>query len=131
MLLPITFFLAAIFGLVLVFLSAYVSMWRRTLNVALGDGNNETLRRRIRAHANFVENAPFLILLCALLEIGQAIQWSIGVIAIAFVTARLLHAFAILFGRDAKPRAFAMIVQHGATVVACAYLILMVVAPDR
>lgn len=131
MLLPITFFLTAIFALTLVALSVFVSMWRRVLNVAFGDGNSDILRRRIRAHANFVENAPFLILLTGALEIGQATQWVVGLLAIAFILARLLHAFAILFGRDAKLRAAAMVLQHFAVVVAAVYLILLVVAPDR
>jgi uncharacterized membrane protein YecN with MAPEG domain len=129
--LPVTFFLTAIFALMLVALSTFVSMWRRTLNVAFGDGNNDILRRRIRAHANFIENAPFLILLTMALEIGQATQWMIGLIAIGFMVARILHAFAILFGRDARLRAAAMVLQHFTTVIAAVYLIIMVVAPDR
>ncbi|HVZ29659.1 MAG TPA: MAPEG family protein [Asticcacaulis sp.] len=129
--LPVTFFLTAIFALMLVALSAFVSMWRRVLNVAFGDGNSDVLRRRIRAHANFIENAPFLILMTGALEIGQATQWVIGLIAIGFLLARMLHAFAILFGRDAKLRAAAMLLQHFATVIAAVYLIILVVAPDR
>lgn len=129
--LPVTFLLTALFALMLVGLSAYVSMWRRVLNVAFGDGNSDILRRRIRAHANFIENAPILLVITGGLEIGQATQWVIGLIAIGFLVARLLHAFAILFGRDARLRAAAMLLQHFATVIAAVYLILLVVAPDR
>lgn len=129
--LPVTSFLAAAFALMLVALSTYVSMWRRSLNIAFGDGNNDTLRRRIRAHANFAENAPLLLIVTAVLEIGQATQWVVGLIAIVFMVARVLHAFAILFGRDAKLRAAAMLLQHLTTVIGAVYLILLVVAPDR
>lgn len=129
--LPVTFFLTAVFALMLVALSTFVSMWRRALNVAFGDGNNDILRRRIRAHANFIENAPFLLIMTAALEIGQVTQWVVGLIAIGFMVARILHAFAILFGRDAKLRAAAMILQHFTTVTAAVFLILLVVAPDR
>ncbi len=124
--LPVTFFLTALFALMLVGLSIFVSMWRRVLNVAFGDGNSDILRRRIRAHANFIENAPFLILIVAALEIGQATQWVVGLIAIAFIVARVMHALAILFGRDAKLRAAAMIVQHITTVIAAIDLLLLV-----
>jgi uncharacterized membrane protein YecN with MAPEG domain len=129
--LPVTFFLTAVFALAMVGLSIYVSMWRRSLNVAFGDGNNDTLRRRIRAHANFVENAPILLILTGALEIGQVTQWVIGLIAIGFIVARVLHAFGTLFGRDARLRAVAMVLQHATTVVGAIYLIRLVVAPDR
>jgi uncharacterized membrane protein YecN with MAPEG domain len=43
-----------LFGILLIVLSLRVSFVRRDARVALGDGDNELLRRRIRAHSNFV-----------------------------------------------------------------------------
>ncbi len=38
--------------------------------VGSGDGGNEALIRRMRAHANYGENAPIVLILLALLELA-------------------------------------------------------------
>ena len=38
--------------------SVQTSLRRAKLNTAFGDAGDETLRRRIRAHGNFIEYAP-------------------------------------------------------------------------
>ena len=57
-----------LFGILLIVLSLRVSFVRRDARVALGDGDNELLRRRIRAHSNFVEFVPIALLLLMLAE---------------------------------------------------------------
>ena len=57
-------FYAALLGLFFVGLSIHVIRGRRRLRIALADGNQEEMKRRIRAHGNFAEYAPlFLIML--------------------------------------------------------------------
>lgn len=93
MLLSISLTTAAALALLHVWLSLRVSQVRRALRVSVGDGGDERLLRRIRAHANFVENAPFLIGLLIPMELTGASPLFLWAAAIVFIVARLLHPF--------------------------------------
>ena len=70
-LLPVTSVLTVVLLIFLVVLSAMVTARRAALDgIQFGDVNNDVLRRRIRAHANFVESAPMNILGVGLLELA-------------------------------------------------------------
>jgi uncharacterized membrane protein YecN with MAPEG domain len=59
MTLPITSLLAGVFALLMVPLTLQISMRRARLGgISAGDGTDEVLPRRIRAHGNFIEYAP-------------------------------------------------------------------------
>ncbi|MGZ8311130.1 MAG: MAPEG family protein [Allosphingosinicella sp.] len=93
MILPITLTIAGAAALLLIWLAARVSRLRRAFKVSVGDGGNEALLRRIRAHANYCENMPIFLILLGLIELAggdRRILWGAG---IAFVLARILHAF--------------------------------------
>ena len=93
MILPITLTVAGAAALLLIWLAARVSRGRRQFRIGLGDGGNEALLRRIRAHGNYVENMPIVIILIGLLELAggdRRILWAAG---IAFILARIAHAF--------------------------------------
>ena len=93
MILPISLTIAAAAALIHVWLSVRVSQLRRLHKVPLGDGGNQAVATRMRAHANFIENAPLFLILLVLVEhsIGGA-MW-LWIVAILFILARLLHAF--------------------------------------
>jgi len=84
-----------LFGLLLIVLSLRVSLVRRDARVALGDGENETLRRRIRAQGNFIEYAPIGLLLLALAEHMGLGSLFIHILGIVFLLARMAHAYGI------------------------------------
>ncbi len=91
--LPITLTIAGAAALLHIWLSLRVSLLRRPLKIAIGDGGNEILARRMRAHANFAENVPIMLILLLVLELvtgGSVWLWA-G--AILFVLARIAHAF--------------------------------------
>ena len=93
MILPITLTLAGAAAILHIWLSVRVSRLRRPLKIGLGDGGNEVLLRRMRAHGNYAENMPIFLILVGLLELAggdRNILWAAG---IAFVLARLAHAF--------------------------------------
>lgn len=84
-----------LFGILLIVLSLRVSLVRRDARVALGDGDNEVLRRRIRAHGNFVEFVPIALLLLALAEhtgMGSLFTHIFGLI---LLVGRIAHAYGI------------------------------------
>ncbi len=66
---------AALAAVILIVLSLRVIGARRSRRVAIGDGADEDLARRIRAHGNFTEYAPLALVLILLLELGGAPAW--------------------------------------------------------
>ncbi|KZD00363.1 MULTISPECIES: MAPEG family protein [unclassified Thalassospira] len=109
--LPVTIFITAVFVLMLTVLSLMVSIRRAQLNVLSGDGDDNTLRRRIRAHGNFVENAPLCILLILAIEAILATSTIIWVVAAILIASRILHAIGTLT-RSKRIIAPAMVMQH-------------------
>jgi uncharacterized membrane protein YecN with MAPEG domain len=109
--LPVTIFITAVFAIMLTVLSLIVSFRRAKLNVISGDGDDVTLRRRIRAHGNFVENAPLCILLVLAIEAILATSGIIWIVAAILIASRLLHAIGTLT-RSKRIIAPAMIMQH-------------------
>ncbi len=93
MLLPISLTAAGALALIHIWLSLRVSQVRRATRVAIGDGGSEPLTKRMRAHANFAENAPLFLILLALLELSGAWSLLLWIAAILFVLARLAHPF--------------------------------------
>ena len=109
--LPVTIFITAVFVLMLTVLSLMVSIRRAQLNVLSGDGDDNTLRRRIRAHDNFVENAPLCILLILAIEAILATSTIIWIVAAILIASRILHAIGTLT-RSKRIIAPAMVMQH-------------------
>jgi uncharacterized protein len=93
MILPITLTVAGAAALLHIWLSFRVGQLRRHFSILVGDGGNEALSRRMRAHANFGENTPIFLILLALLELAGANQIFLWVAGILFVLSRILHAF--------------------------------------
>ena len=62
----ITAIYAGLLGLILLGLSIKVIGERRRTGIAIGDGDNALLRRRMRVQANFCEYAPIAVVLIAL-----------------------------------------------------------------
>lgn len=90
---------ASISGLFFLFLTSLVFMRRRQIIVALGDGGDLKLLRRQRAQGNFVEWAPFVLILILLTEIGNFYapfnDYMAGTMAIIFFIGRICHAFSL------------------------------------
>jgi len=114
MVLPITLTFAGAAAILNIWLAARVSQLRTRHKVSIGDGGNEALIRRMRAHANYGENMPLVLILLGLIELagGDArILWAAGII---FILARILHAF----GMDRpSPNRLRMIGMLGSTLV--------------
>ena len=93
MILPITLTIAGAAALLHIWLSLRVSRLRRPLQIGVGDGGNETLARRMRAHGNYSENMPIFLILLGLLELAAGSSIWLWAAAILFVLARIAHAF--------------------------------------
>ncbi|QDZ06126.1 MAPEG family protein [Sphingomonas panacisoli] len=91
MILPITLVMAAAAGLINIWLAVRVTQVRSKNNVWLGDGGSEAVVARTRAHTNFVEYAPFVLILIALIELARGPSLWLWGLGIAFTLARLCH----------------------------------------
>lgn len=93
MILPITLTIAGAAALVNVWLGWRVGQRRISEKVSIGDGGNERLTARMRAHANFAEYTPFVLILIGLIEFAAGTTiwlWAVGAI---YLLARIAHAF--------------------------------------
>ncbi len=95
MILPISLTAAGIAALVNMWLSIRVGQVRGSEKVSIGDGGNEKVIRRMRAHSNYTEFTPFVLILIALVELahgaGPPPMWLWVVVAVYFI-ARIAHA---------------------------------------
>lgn len=91
MVLPITTMLAGVLALLLVWLTWATIGIRVKSETEIGDGGNMKLQRAIRAHGNFIEYAPLVVILIGLLEFQNAPDMLVMGLSGLFVVARLLH----------------------------------------
>jgi len=91
----ITLLFASLQVLLMIMLLSRVVRRRRHLRVGIGDGGDELLARRIRVHANFIENVPIAMTLMALLELsGLAAPW-LWSLGSTLLIARVLHSIGL------------------------------------
>ncbi|PIB23483.1 hypothetical protein BFP76_08025 [Amylibacter kogurei] len=70
---------------------------RRSERIVHGDANNKTVMKRIRGHANNVEQAPLFLILLGLVEYQQMASCTVlAIIAALFVIGRLAHGYYFL-----------------------------------
>lgn len=91
MLLPITLCTAAAAALINLWLSGRIGKTRHAEKIIHGDGGHEGLIRRMRAHSNFTENVPLVLVLIAAIEIARAGETWLAVVAAVFILGRLAH----------------------------------------
>jgi uncharacterized membrane protein YecN with MAPEG domain len=92
---PITALYAALLALLFLALSVLVIRQRLEAKVALGLGKAEGLLRASRAHGNFAEYVPILLVLLLLLELGGSRPWLLHALGAAILLGRVLHASGI------------------------------------
>ncbi len=89
--LPVTLIFAGALALINAWLGLRVGEVRRRDKVSIGDGGSDAVIRRMRAHANFVEYAPFVLALVGLIEFSVGTSLWLWIAASLFVLARILH----------------------------------------
>jgi uncharacterized membrane protein YecN with MAPEG domain len=118
--LPISLTIAAGAALLNIWLAMRVGRVRRTSEVFVGDGGNDALIRRMRAHSNYVENTAFVLILLALVELGMGSSiwlWGAGAL---YLVGRILHAIGMdgmMWGRMVGT-AITLLTQLGLAVAA-------------
>lgn len=92
MLLPITLTFAAACALLNLWLAIRCARFRIRDRVLHGDAGHALLAKRMRAHANFVEYTPIVLILCGLVELATGASIWLWITALAYVVARVAHA---------------------------------------
>ena len=91
----ITGIYVALATLLVLILAGRVSTGRGAAKVGLGDGGDHDLLKRIRAHANAVENLPLALLLLLMLELDQTQPLWLHVFGCVLIAGRILHAIGL------------------------------------
>ncbi len=86
---------AALAAAILILLSLRVIGVRRSRQLAIGDGGEDDMARRIRAQGNFSEYTPLALLLILLLEFGGAPAWQLHLLGAALILGRMVHAWSL------------------------------------
>ena len=86
---------AAAFAVLFVLLSVNVIRARRQHKVGIGTGQNTSVERAMRVHANFAEYVPFALLLITLLELNKASGLLLIGLCSLLLVGRLVHAFGV------------------------------------
>ena len=90
---------AGLLAILFVVLSLRVTSMRGH-GVSLGDGGNPVLQRRIRAHGNFAEYVPFILLMIGVLELSHFSVYVLHGLGLTLLVARLLHGYALSFSES-------------------------------
>lgn len=101
MILPITLTIAGAAALINIWLGWRVGQVRMAHKVAMGDGGNPAVVARMRAHANFVEYTPFVLILLGLIELAAGTNLWLWAVGSLYLLARVAHGF----GMDVQPPA--------------------------
>lgn len=92
---PVFFVCAGLLGLLAVSLTASVGRLRGKKRVSLGDGGDPELQAAIRAHGNFMEFVPLSLLLIYAVSDFYG-YWTVAILSLALLLARVLHAGGML-----------------------------------
>lgn len=119
-LVPVTLAASASAAFVNIWLGSRVAAFRKQFQVSVGDGGQEPLLRRMRAQSNFIENAPFVLILLGCLELSGANRAGLASLAVIFIVARILHGVGMDGGDQQRFRMFGMM---GSSLVTLALVI--------
>lgn len=98
MIVPVTLAMAAGAALLNIWLAVRIGAVRRAAKVSHGEGGDPLLGRRMRAQLNFVENAPFVLILLLVIELSAGTSLALLAIGVVFLIGRVLHGV----GMDAE-----------------------------
>ena len=114
MILPVTLTIAGAAALLNIWLMIRVGQVRSSEKVSVGDGGNEKVVRRMRAHSNYIETAPFIIILIGLIEMtsqGETSPTWLWIVGGLFLLGRVAHGIGMDDGKFGKGRMIGTIVS--------------------
>jgi uncharacterized membrane protein YecN with MAPEG domain len=131
MILPITLTMASAAILLNVWLAGRVARIRRARGISIGDGGDESLTARMRAQANYVEHAPFFLILLGAVEIARGSPLWLWALACLFIVARILHALGMDGGPRKKLRRIGMMTTMAVLLAIIVYAVLILATAKK
>jgi uncharacterized membrane protein YecN with MAPEG domain len=117
-------FYAALLGLVYLALSVRAIRARRAAKKAIGVLGDDALDRRVRAHANFAEYVPLILLLLAFAELRDLPEALVHLGCVSLVAGRCSHAWGVSHSpENFRFRIFGMFGTFLALVIAATLLL--------
>lgn len=113
MILPVTLTIAGAAALLNLWLMIRVGQVRTSEKVSVGDGGNEKVLRRMRAHSNYIETAPFILILVGLIEMtskGDTSPTWLWIVGGIYLLGRVAHGIGMDDGKFGKGRMIGTIV---------------------
>lgn len=104
MILPITLTIAGAAALVNIWLMIRVGQVRTSEKVSVGDGGNDKVIRRMRAHANYGESLPIVLILIAAIELASGSPSWLWVVGGVYMLGRIAHGIGMDGGKLGKGR---------------------------
>ena len=108
--LSITLTIAAGAALLNIWLMTRCAKARKIAEVSVGNGGDEFLTRRMRAHANFAESTPLVLILITALELTGGTSMWLWLVGIVYIVGRIAHAFGMDGGSLAIGRFFGTVI---------------------
>lgn len=106
---PVTVLFIGLFALIQVPLTMMVGLRRAQTNIHFFDGGDQILLRRMRAHANFTETVPIVLLAMGAAEVAAIPAWALWAGGLCLFIGRLMHVIIIISKGWGLPRALGMI----------------------
>lgn len=91
MILPTTLTAAGIAALINIWLAMRCGRVRGKENVMVGDGGNDAVIRRMRAHSNFIEYTPIVLILIGLIEYATGTSSWLWIVMAVYMLGRVAH----------------------------------------
>ena len=124
--LPITLTAAGAAALINLWLAIRTGGARTKHKVNMGDGGNPDVIAAMRAHANFVEYTPFILILLALIELAWGSPLWLWIVSAVYLIGRILHALGMTGGHKGRMIGtvvtFLALLGLGAVAIAIPYL---------
>jgi len=92
---PITAFYAGLLGILFFYFSVLVVKGRLTKKIPLGDGGDHHFQQVIRAHGNFSEYTPIVLILLFVAEVNLTNPIFLHLAGTALLAGRFIHAFGL------------------------------------
>jgi uncharacterized membrane protein YecN with MAPEG domain len=92
---PITAFYAGLLGILFFYFSVLVVKGRLSKKILLGDGGDHHFQQVIRAHGNFSEYTPIVLILLFIAEVNQSNPIFLHLAGTALLSGRFIHAFGL------------------------------------
>jgi len=106
---PVTVFFIGLFALIQIPLTVMVGYRRVQTGIQFFDGGDQILLRRMRAHGNYTETVPIVLLAMAAAEITSIPHWAVWMGGLSLLVGRVMHATILITKGWGNPRAVGMI----------------------